>query len=196
MLEGRTVEVTEAAGEKKAAKKALGAADPESVFSGQILPAQFFRNFLKAQSVCCVCPSRNYNLRIVMTPCLPHLHLVVKMRCDLAAAQGELAKACLSERVPFYGFTLSEAHSRHLEILLTDYVLEQMSTEGSTFYRSEVASKADDRKRTAEEDKKPVPKKKAKAKSKNNKPETDAVGENQDDNAAEGEEATGSPLPW
>ena len=64
------------------------------------------------------------------------------LRIDLAAGQGETAKACLQDRVPFCGLVLSEAHARKLEIMLTDYVLEQFKTESSTHYRPDCVEPA------------------------------------------------------
>lgn len=59
------------------------------------------------------------------------------VRLDLAVGQGNSAKACLMARVPFVGFALSEQHARRLEVLLTDFVHEQMKVEGSAHYRPE-----------------------------------------------------------
>ena len=40
-------------------------------------------------------------------------------------------------RVPFVGIGLSEQHCKHLEIMLTDFVHEEMKKEGSAHYRPE-----------------------------------------------------------
>lgn len=40
-------------------------------------------------------------------------------------------------RVPFVGIALSEQHARRLEVMLTDFVHEQMKQEGSAHYRPE-----------------------------------------------------------
>ena len=53
--------------------------------------------------------------------------------------QGELAKACISERIPCQAFTVTDAHAKHLELLLTEFVLGLMKTEGSSFYRAAAA---------------------------------------------------------
>ena len=84
---------------------------------------------------------------------------------DLASGQGELAQACVAERVPYHGFTLSECHSGKLEMILTNFVVTQMQTEGSTFYRSDAVVTTDSsNKRAGEESQEERPKAKAKAK--------------------------------
>ena len=55
----------------------------------------------------------------------------------MAGGQAESAKACLLERKAFVGVTLSEAHSKRIEILLTNYLTDEFQREGSTFYRPE-----------------------------------------------------------
>ena len=60
----------------------------------------------------------------------------------MAAGQGETAKARLQDRLPFCGLVLSEAHARKLEIMLTEYVLEQFKTESSTHYRPDCVEHA------------------------------------------------------
>lgn len=111
----------------------------------------------------------------------------------------------MAERVPFVGLTLSESHSAKLEMILTNFVLTQMQTEGSTFYRADAAAgPAAGTKRKAEtetegsqgqERPKAKAKGKGKAKSANNKPN-----ENEEENQNEEEETaapgTASPLPW
>ena len=48
-----------------------------------------------------------------------------------------MAKACVAERISYLGLTLSDAHSSQVEMLLTNFVVSQMQTPGSTYYRSE-----------------------------------------------------------
>ena len=95
------------------------------------------------------------------------------LRLDLSCSQGELAKACVAERIPFAGLTLSETHSTKLEVILTEFVLTLMQTEGSTYYRAGASAKASEgtKKRKLEEEGEdedcgPKPKSKAKAKAK------------------------------
>lgn len=78
----------------------------------------------------------------------------------MAAGQGETAKACLQDRLPFCGLVLSEAHARKLEIMLTEYVLEQFKTESSTHYRPDCVEHA------AQDEEQPQQKKQKKEKEK------------------------------
>lgn len=115
-----------------------------------------------------------------------------------------MAKACVSERISYLGLTLSDAHSSQLEMILTNFVVTQMQTEGSTYYRSEAAAQGNQQvgpkgpKRKNESTKEERPKAKAKGKNKNNEQTKDddkatAPEAGDDDNAAEdGEDA----LPW
>ena len=102
------------------------------------------------------------------------------------------------------GLTLSESHSTKLEMSLTNFVVTQMQTEGSTFYRAEAVGAAEGsgsaNKRSAEpgdsqsERPKAKAKVKGKAKASNKRAEPEAqVQEEQDETAA----GTDSPvLPW
>lgn len=127
---------------------------------------------------------------------------------ELAAGQGIGAKAALLERVPYVGLVLGEVHARRLEMMLTEFIFEQMKEEGSVHYRPEACGCDEDQetggrgsKRTVDEqptEKPPKkPKKGAQPKPKSApKPEPPA-----DDNADEGEGGEGageghSPLPW
>ena len=127
---------------------------------------------------------------------------------DLSSSQGELAKACLLARVPYAGLTLSECHSTQLEVLLTQYVLSQMRTEGSTYYRADASAigasgQGGQKRKNGEqegEDQTETKPKKAKAKSKpkatpkasqTKDPDPETVEETED--AAGGEE---DDLPW
>ena len=132
------------------------------------------------------------------------LIIAAHFRLDLSTCQGELAKACVAERISYLGLTLSDAHSSQVEMLLTNFVVSQMQTPGSTYYRSEAvdqgnqphdqAAKGGKRKNKNTEEERP----KAKAKAKNKKeqtkdddPATAPDGENDDD----GEDGSDA-LPW
>ena len=115
----RLCAVTENAQEKTSKKQETGKAeaDPlESVFSAHCLPKEFYQDFLCAHSC--------------------------QAWVDLACGQGESAKACLLERKAFFGVTLSEAHSKRLEVALTTFLLEEFTKEGSTYYRAEAVGVA------------------------------------------------------
>ena len=130
---------------------------------------------------------------------------------DLAAGQGSAARACLLERVPYFGFVLGEQHGKKLEMQLTDFLLEEMRREGSSHYRPEAAKApqtADETEEKAKPEKpkkrdnpgnekeaKPPQKKPKKTKGEKEPKQTpEAEGEAQ----GEGEEEAGgdSPLPW
>ena len=68
--------------------------------------------------------------------------VIIELRLDLSSSQGELAKACVAERIPFAGLTLSEPHSNKLEVMLTEFVLSLMQSEGSTYYRADASDMA------------------------------------------------------
>ena len=84
----------------------------------------------------------------------------------------------MAERISYLGLTLSDAHSSQVEMLLTNFVVSQMQTPGSTYYRSEAvdqgnqphdqAAKGGKRKNKNTEEERP----KAKAKAKNKKEQT------------------------
>ena len=123
---------------------------------------------------------------------------------DLAEGQGCAAKACLLERVPYYGFVLSEQHGKKLELLLTEFVLAQMKIEGSSHFRPEAVqdpaedggadtSNAGQSQKNKNPDAQSTQPKKKPRKAKKN--EQEAPGEAQGEQAQEDEEA-GSPLPW
>lgn len=59
------------------------------------------------------------------------------LRIDLSVGQAGLAKACVLERIPYWGLALSERHCRKVEVVLTDFVLSEMRREGSSHYRPE-----------------------------------------------------------
>ena len=118
--------------------------------------------------------------------------VIIELRLDLSSSQGELAKACVAERIPFAGLTLSEPHSTKLEVMLTEFVLSLMQSEGSTYYRADSSAMASEvskkRKHTGEEgqeDTGPKPKAKSKAKAKAKGTPTESQSK---DTAAETEE--------
>lgn len=124
------------------------------------------------------------------------------LRLDLSSAQGELAKACLAERVPYLGVTLSENHSTHLEMILTNYAVTLMQTEGSSFYRADAAGSetAGSNKRKGSgpgEGEPPKAKAKAKNKAKSKAKATQEEPAPEDDEAnPEGSELAAEELPW
>ena len=132
------------------------------------------------------------------------LIIAAHFRLDLSTCQGELAKACVAERISYLGLTLSDAHSSQVEMLLTNFVVSQMQTPGSTYYRSEAvdqgnqphdqAAKGGKRKNKNTEEERPKAKAKAKNKKEQTKDDDQATapdGENDDD----GEDGSDA-LPW
>ena len=173
----RVVTITEDAAAKKA--ESGGSELLESVFSAAALPVPFYQDLIRGHAA--------------------------KAVLDLAAGAGNFAKAALLERVPYYAFTLTECHSKKLEVILTQFLVDEMRKEGSTHFRPEAVQdqerqEADSvpKKRTKggkkDEGSEVVPKKKAKAKAKNKKDDDDE--EKKEEQGAEEEEAGGSPLPW
>ena len=63
---------------------------------------------------------------------------------DLSPAQGEFLKACLAARTKCLAVVHTDSHAKHLELLCTDFVLSELSREGSTFFRPEAVAKDDD----------------------------------------------------
>eukprot|EP00438_Fugacium_kawagutii_P016988 Skav202424 [mRNA] locus=scaffold1370:406032:406643:- [translate_table: standard] len=182
----RSVQVTEEA----AAKESGPEGKLESVFSASALPVCFYQDMIRGHSAVAV--------------------------LDLAVGQGNFARACLLERVPYYAFSLTELHAKKVEMNLTQWMLSELKKEGGTHYRPEAVEDAEE----AETEKKPaVPKpkteRKKRAKTDNNEdadggseppkkqPKSKAKGakkdkddgdddEGQDEGAGEGN----SPLPW
>ena len=110
----------------------------------------------------------------------------------------------MAERISYLGLTLSDAHSSQVEMLLTNFVVSQMQTPGSTYYRSEAvdqgnqqqdqAAKGGKRKNKNTEEERPKAKAKAKNKKEQTKDDDQATapdGENDDD----GEDGSDA-LPW
>ena len=58
---------------------------------------------------------------------------------DLTAGDGTLMIHCAKERIPYLGFTLSEAHSKALKQRATAMLLEAMFTAGDRLYNPELA---------------------------------------------------------
>lgn len=54
---------------------------------------------------------------------------------DLACGGGPAAQACLTKRIPYVGFCLSEAHIIELEKFLVSWVKDMMCTEGHLLWR-------------------------------------------------------------
>ena len=112
----------------------------------------------------------------------------------------------MAERIPFAGLTLTEAHPTKLELILTEFVLSLMKSEGSTYYRANASALEPEaskkRKHTGEdgqEDTGSKPKGKAKAKGQpkatpkaNQSKDTDATAETDADAGEAGED----DLPW
>ena len=108
----------------------------------------------------------------------------------------------MAERVSYLGLTLSDSHSTQVEMILTNFVVTLMQTEGSTFYRSDTVAQGKQQeqvtkgsKRKNENSKEERPK----AKGKKNKEEqtkdddkATAPDAGDDDDAEDGSDA----LPW
>ena len=128
------------------------------------------------------------------------------LRLDLAAGQGCAARACLTERLPYFGFVLSETHARRLEVQLTEFILGEMRNEGSKHYRPEAVQSPEGATETGQESGEPAkgtknkPKGDSKGQPKTKKPRKpktteDGQEENQEEEG-QGEEQENSPLPW
>lgn len=118
-----------------------GLEDEETVFSACIVPTELYGELISSYSATSV--------------------------VDLSPAQGEFLKACLSARTKCFALCGTEAHSKHLELLLTDWVLAELSREGSTFFRPEAVPKEDPEKDDEEGPEKKKPKKGAEKDQKN-----------------------------
>eukprot|EP00435_Cladocopium_sp_Y103_P040722 s2841_g11.t1 len=173
--EARTVEVTAEAAEKRQSGEQSTVL--ESVFSASLLPVNFFRDMLRGHSA--------------------------KPMVDLSCGQGFAARACLLERLPYFGFVLSEAHGKKIEMQLTDFVLTEMRNEGSSHYRPEACQEpsaetgsesAQPKKQKSETAPKGEPKPKKPRKTSKKEDETEEVPA--EAAAAGEEEEKNSPLPW
>ena len=63
---------------------------------------------------------------------------------DVSPGQGEFLKASLASRTKAIAICGTEVHGSRLELLLTEYILSELSREGSTFYRPESVAKDED----------------------------------------------------
>ena len=72
---------------------------------------------------------------------------------DLSPGQGELIKASLLCRTKCLVLAGTDKHAAALELAATDFLLQELRREGSTFYRAEAAKKDDDVKEEATEPK-------------------------------------------
>ena len=168
----RAVEITEDAATKKV--ESGGSAGLESVFSASALPVLFYQDVIRGHSA--------------------------KAILDLAAGQGNFAKAALLERIPYFAFTLTEAHSKKLEVILTQFLVDEMKREGSSHFRPEAlqepgtgeADSAEKKRKSEEQEVRPKRKAKAKAKSKKEDDELEKI----EETGADEEEEQNSPLPW
>ena len=141
-----------------------GLDDEETVFSACIVPTELYGELISSYSATSV--------------------------VDLSPGQGEFLKACLSARTKCFALCGTEAHSKHLELLLTDWVLSELSREGSTFFRPEAVPKEDPEKDDAEEDgTEPAKKKLKKGAEKKTAPKTEKK-RVKTEAAGEGEEET------
>ena len=120
-------------------------------------------------------------------------------RLDLATGHGNAARACLLERIPYFGFVLSEHHARKMEIQLTEFLLAEIKREGSSHFRPEAVQTSEEGaeetkqgKKNKKEEAEPKPQKKPR-KTKNAKQEEEAGEVKEEEDVDEG---TGSPLPW
>ena len=89
---------------------------------------------------------------------------------DLSPGQGEFLKACLAARTKCLAVVHTESHAKHLELLCTDFVLSELSREGSTFFRPEAAAKDEDQEEEGVEKKDKKEKKEKKEKESDKKP--------------------------
>lgn len=193
LTEDRTVAVTAEA----AAKAADSQGHLETVFSAALLPVDFFRDVLRGHSAKGMLPVLRYVLFFffVFNLFLSYLFL----SGPLATGQGSAARACLLERIPYFGFVLSEHHARKMEIQLTEFLLAELKKEGSSHFRPEAVQTAEEsnpdpkkgKKNKTEETETAEPKKKLRKTTKPKKEEEDEVKEEEDV-----EEGKGSPLPW
>ena len=84
---------------------------------------------------------------------LIHSYNVVGM-LDLAAGGGHAAQACLTKRIPYLGFGLTETHVVELEKFLVSWVRDMMGTEGHPLCRKGVlAPRKDDKEKDKQKDK-------------------------------------------
>ena len=105
----------------------------------------------------------------------------------------------MAERVSYLGLTLSDSHSTQVEMILTNFVVTLMQTEGSTFYRSDTVAQGKQQeqvtkgsKRKSENSKAERPKAKGKEAQTKDDDTATAPDAGDDDDAEDGSDA----LPW
>ena len=105
----------------------------------------------------------------------------------------------MAERVSYLGLTLSDSHSTQVEMILTNFVVTLMQTEGSTFYRSDTVAQGKQQeqvttgsKRKHENSKEERPKAKGKKEQTKDDDKATAPDAGDDDDAEDGSDA----LPW
>jgi hypothetical protein len=103
------------AGDMADAGKPREDTDVEPVFYHG-MPQQFFNNIIAAYSVIGV--------------------------MDLSAGSGEVAKACLENRIPYHGLCLTDVHESKLADHLTEFLYNCMIEEGHHFYTAGAAAQA------------------------------------------------------
>ena len=72
---------------------------------------------------------------------------------DLAAGGGHAAQACLTKRIPYLGFGLTETHVVELEKFLSNWVRDMMGTEGHPLCKKGAPAPRKDNKETKENEK-------------------------------------------
>ena len=109
---------------------------------------------------------------------------------------GRASESLSGRERPYMGLTLSESHSTQLELILTNFAVTLMQTEGSTYYRAAAKRKSEGE---GNEDEPPKAKAKAKGKAKG-KPKAKPTPEAETDAQAEEPEADNDDeevqLPW
>jgi hypothetical protein len=91
-----------------------GKEDPsaeETVFSASMSPCELYQELVSSYNATCV--------------------------VDVSPGQGEFLKACLPHRTKAVCICGTDAHASKLEMLLTAFILTELSREGSTYYRAD-----------------------------------------------------------
>lgn len=134
-----------------------GKEDPsaeETVFSASMSPCELYQELVSSYNATCV--------------------------VDVSPGQGEFLKACLPHRTKAVCICGTDAHASKLEMLLTAFILTELSREGSTYYRADSVAKdeedkvADPKKKPRKTDSKAAPKKRTR---KGNNQEEEPVNE-------------------
>lgn len=95
-----------------------GKEDPsaeETVFSASMSPCELYQELVSSYNATCV--------------------------VDVSPGQGEFLKACLPHRTKAVCICGTDAHASKLEMLLTAFILTELSREGSTYYRADSVAK-------------------------------------------------------